>query len=58
MKPMLDFYRERLRKAGVIEVRFDPFEEQCLVQGLYAGGAQIIDAIFTPLYIVLQVSWW
>ena len=56
MKPMVDFYRERLRNAGLIEELFEPFEEQCLSQGLYAGGAQFIDAIFIPVYTVLPVS--
>ena len=56
MKPMSNFYRERLRNAGVIDELFDPFQEQCLVQGFYAGGAQIIDAIFIPVYTVLPVS--
>lgn len=38
------FFRERLRKAGVIEELFDRFEEYLRAHGLEARGGQIIDA--------------
>lgn len=38
------FFRERLRKAGVIEELFVKFEEFLRSQGLQARGGQIIDA--------------
>ena len=37
-------FRERLRKAGVIEELFEMFEEYMRSQGLQARGCQIIDA--------------
>jgi IS5 family transposase len=38
------FFRERLRKAGVIEELFEMFEAYLRSQGLQARGGQIIDA--------------
>jgi IS5 family transposase len=38
------FFRERLRKAGVIEELFEMFESYLRSQGLQARGGQIIDA--------------
>ena len=38
------FFRERLRKAGVILELFERFEEYLRSQGLEARGGQIIDA--------------
>jgi len=43
------FFRERLRKAGVIEELFDRFEEHLRAQGLEARGGQIIDATLVPV---------
>ena len=43
------FFRERLRKAGVIEKLFEMFESYLLDQGLEARGDQIIDARLAPL---------
>lgn len=43
------FFRERLRKAGVIEELFEKFEEYLRSQGLQARGGQIIDATLVPV---------
>jgi IS5 family transposase len=43
------FFRERLRKAGVIEDLFAMSEEYLRSQGLQAGGGQIIDATLVPV---------
>jgi transposase, IS5 family len=43
------FFRERLRKAGVIEELFDKFEEYLRSQGLQARSGQIIDATLVPV---------
>ena len=43
------FFRERLRKAGVIEELFGMFEGYLRSQGLQARGGQIIDAILVPV---------
>ena len=43
------FFRERLRKAGVIEELFEMFEEYLRSQGLQARGGQIIDATLVPV---------
>jgi len=45
----VSFFRERLRKAGVIEERFEMFETYLRSQGLQARGGQIIDAILVPV---------
>ena len=42
------FFRERLRKAKVIEELFDSFETCLRSQGLQARGGQIIDATLVP----------
>jgi len=42
------FFRERLRKAGVIEELFEMFEGYLRSQGLQARGGQIIDATLVP----------
>jgi transposase len=43
------FFRERLRKAGVIEELFEMFEGYLRSQGLQARGGQIIDATLVPV---------
>ncbi|MCT4367841.1 MAG: IS5 family transposase, partial [Synechococcaceae cyanobacterium MAG-AL2] len=43
------FFRERLRKAGVIEELFEMFEAYLRTQGLQARGGQIIDATLVPV---------
>ncbi len=43
------FFRERLRKAEVIEELFDMFEAYLRSQGLEARGGQIIDATLIPV---------
>ena len=43
------FFRERLRKAGVIEELFELFEGYLRSQGLQARGGQIIDATLVPV---------
>jgi transposase, IS5 family len=43
------FFRERLRKAGVIEELFEMFEEYLRSQALQARGGQIIDATLVPV---------
>lgn len=43
------FFRERLRKAGVIEDLFEMFEAYLRSQGLQARGGQIIDATLVPV---------
>jgi len=43
------FFRERLRKAGVIEELFEMFEGYLRNQGLEARGGQIIDATLVPV---------
>jgi IS5 family transposase len=43
------FFRERLRKAGVIEELFEMFEAYLRSQGLQARGGQIIDATLIPV---------
>ena len=45
----LAFFRERLRKAGVIEELFEKFESYLRDQGLQARGGQIIDATLIPV---------
>ena len=45
----LAFFRERLRKAGVIEELFEMFESYLRAQGLEARGGQIIDV--TPVLV-------
>jgi IS5 family transposase len=42
-------FRERLRKAGVIEELFEMFETYLCSQGLQARGGQIIDATLVPV---------
>ena len=43
------FFRERLRKAGVIEETFEMFERFLRDQGFKAQGGQIIDATLIPV---------
>jgi IS5 family transposase len=43
------FFKERLRKAGVIEEIFEMFEGYLSSQGLEARGGQIIDATLVPV---------
>jgi len=43
------FFRERLGKAGVIEVLFEMFEGYLRSQGLQARGGQNIDATLVPV---------
>jgi len=43
------FFRERLRKAEVIEELFEMFETYLRSQGLQARGGQIIDATLVPV---------
>jgi IS5 family transposase len=43
------FFRERLRKAGVIEELFEMFETYLRSQGLQARVGQIIDATLVPV---------
>mgnify|MGYP003335027914 FL=1 len=43
------FFRERLRKAEVIEELFEMFEAYLRSQGLEARGGQIIDATLVPV---------
>jgi IS5 family transposase len=43
------FFRERLRKAGVIEKLFELFEGYLRSQGLQARSSQIIDASLVPV---------
>ena len=43
------FFRERLRKAKVIEELFELFETYLRSQGLQARGGQIIDATLVPV---------
>lgn len=45
----VEFFRERLRKTGVIEELFDRFEEHLGDQVLEALGGQIIDATLAPI---------
>ncbi len=42
------FFRERLRKAGVIEELFEMLENYLRLQGLEARGGQIINATLVP----------
>ena len=42
-------FRERLRKAGVIEQLFEMFESYLRSQGLQARDGQIIDATLVPV---------
>ncbi len=46
----LVFFRERLRKAGVIEELFEKFESYLRSKGLEARGGQIIDATLVPVH--------
>ena len=43
------FFRERLRKAEVVEELFELFETYLRSQGLQARGGQIIDATLVPV---------
>ena len=43
------FFRERLRKAGLIEVIFEHFEQYLCDGGYEARGGQIIDATLVPV---------
>ena len=43
------FFRERLRKACVIDELFERFEEHLRIQGLEARGGQIINATLVPV---------
>jgi len=43
------FFRERLRKAGVIQDLFEMFEGYLLSKGFQARGGQIIDATLVPV---------
>ena len=43
------FFKERLRKAGVIEEIFEMFEGYLSSKGLEARGGQIIDATLVPV---------
>ena len=43
------FFRERLRKAGVIEELFEMFEGYLRSQGLQDRNGQIIDATLVPV---------
>ena len=45
----ITFFRERLRKAEVIEELFEMFEAYLRSQGLQARGGQIIDATLVPV---------
>ena len=44
------FFRERLRKAGLIEVIFEHFEQYLCDGGYEARGGQIIDATIEPVF--------
>ena len=46
---MIASYRERLRKAEVIEEFFEMFEAYLRSQGLQGRGGQIIDATVVPV---------
>ncbi len=43
------FFREGLRKAGVIEETFEMFERFLRANGFKAQGAEIIDASLIPI---------
>ncbi len=43
------FFKERLRKAGVVEELFEMFERYLRSQRLQARGGQIIDATLVPV---------
>jgi hypothetical protein len=43
------FFRERLRKEGVVEALFEMFEAYLRCQGLQARGGQITDATLVPV---------
>ena len=43
------FFRERLRKAEVIEELFEMFEAYLRSQGLQVRGGQIVDATLVPV---------
>ena len=43
------FFRERLRKANVIDELFEMFESYLRDQGLEARGRHIIDATLVPI---------
>lgn len=45
----LSFFRERLRRTGLIEELFEMFEGYLRDQGLEARGGQIIDATLVPV---------
>jgi len=45
----VSFFRERLRKANVIDELFEMFESYLRDHGLEARGAQIIDATLVPV---------
>jgi len=47
--PTVALFRERLRKAGVIEELFAMFDSYLRSQGLEARGGQIIDATLIPV---------
>ena len=46
---MIASFRERLRKAEVIEEFFEMFEAYLRSQGLQGRGGQIIDATLVPV---------
>jgi transposase, IS5 family len=45
----LALFRERLRKAEVIDELFEKFESYLRSQGLEARGGQIVDATLVPV---------
>ena len=47
--PTVFFFRERLRKAGVIEELIELFEAYLRSQDLQARGGQIIEATLVPV---------
>ncbi len=47
--PTIAFFRERLRKAGIIEELFEMFEAYLRSQGLQARGGRIIEATLIPV---------
>ena len=46
----LAFFREWLRKSGVVDDLFEKFESYLRTQGLDARGGQIIDATLVPVH--------
>ena len=46
---LLSSFREKLRKAGVIDELFEKFDQYLRSHGLEACGGQIIDATLVPV---------